>query len=404
MPAKNKSSAKKSKTTSAPASHVSLVAVTGLSPAILTETIWSLAKQHEIVPDRVVLITTSEGKRNLEDQLFTPADSWGGRTVWDLLRQELKVPDHKLRLDGYRIMTGAASPNSPAAELKDIRSESDNAAAADFILHQVRQEVLSSDHLIASIAGGRKTMGTLLYASMSLVARPTDWVTHVIVNAPFDEKLFPDFYFKTLNPINHERRHRTTGAMLSTHSSADAKIELARIPFVPLSIKFKELTATEQPRTFLQTVATISRGEQQKNNYTSLLSFDTERKRVIVDGREIEMENTDQVRLMQWLCDVQTEPWINHEDKKIDFTSAAEICKAWHGCSFDPHCIREDLRKFVKNLDARNLVTHADWPESIESKAFTRVLNQIRDDLGNDHPWKLAKRTLILPKFKVSKG
>ena len=69
----------------------------------------------------------------------------------------------------------------------DLRSEEDNAEAADFILGVICTVANAADHhLIASIAGGRKTMSALMYAAMSLVAKETDRVTHVLVNDPFD--------------------------------------------------------------------------------------------------------------------------------------------------------------------------------------------------------------------------
>jgi len=61
------------------------------------------------------------------------------------------------------VITGVEAEAQRSRELQDIRTPADNEAAADFLLEQVRTIVGNPDtQLIASIAGGRKTMGALL--------------------------------------------------------------------------------------------------------------------------------------------------------------------------------------------------------------------------------------------------
>jgi CRISPR-associated protein (TIGR02584 family) len=48
-----------------------LFALVGLSPAVLTETLWAWVHENpDDIPDRVVVVTTTEGRRILEQQLF----------------------------------------------------------------------------------------------------------------------------------------------------------------------------------------------------------------------------------------------------------------------------------------------------------------------------------------------
>lgn len=57
--------------------------------------------------------------------------------------------------------------------LDDIWEQEQNLAAAEFILGQVREHTNASDRLlIASLAGGRKTMSALLHAAVSHLGRP----------------------------------------------------------------------------------------------------------------------------------------------------------------------------------------------------------------------------------------
>ncbi len=390
----------KVKVASTPARKTTLIAVTGLSPAILTETVWALAKEHQILPDRVVLITTTQGKKNLKVELFTPQSEWSGMSVWEALRTEMGAPSEKLRIDGYRVMTSQATMNSPAPELEDICDDRDNAAAADYILNQVRTEVQSSDLLIASIAGGRKTMGTLLYAAMSLVARPEDWVTHVIVNDPFDKRLHPRFYFKPEKAIVHELRHE---GKTVPYSSQEAVIRLAKIPFVPLGNRFKDLAEHEQPSTFLETVSRIARQEINDTPYVASVSFDHDHKSLILDGNDnVEMENATHLNVFEWLCRVQDESWLPKQKKSGIFQSAVEFCKAWHGMGSEEGQVHKDWRDNLKKVAARHKGAVPSWVENLEARDFTKALARIRECVPSNHPWKqLPEKTLALPPLKL---
>ena len=56
--------------------RVVLVAGIGTSPAVLTETVWALAHQDEpVVPNEVVVITTSSGKDALRAAVMSGAPS-----------------------------------------------------------------------------------------------------------------------------------------------------------------------------------------------------------------------------------------------------------------------------------------------------------------------------------------
>jgi CRISPR-associated protein (TIGR02584 family) len=195
-----------------------LFAVSGMSPAIITETVWALAHEKPaIIPDRIVAVTTVAGRKAIERELFNAG-------TWDQLRDVLVAKriktDGKLRFgttaDDIRVFT-RADRSGRSRELDDIRTPADNEAAADFLLEQLRPFTENPDiRLVCSLAGGRKTMGALLYACVSLIGREDDRLTHVLVNEPFDDPRHqPRFYF----PTSRDRA---------------ARIELADVPFVPL--------------------------------------------------------------------------------------------------------------------------------------------------------------------------
>lgn len=219
---------------------VVLVAVTGMSPAILTETLWALAHRPEpVIPTRIVAITTAQGRQRLAT-LFQPTPSLKDQSPWDALRSALTRQGHditgRLRFgitgEDVSVITDIDPGSGATHELADIRSEGDHRAAADTILERVRSLASNPDvHLVGSIAGGRKTMGALLYAAFTLAARETDHLTHVLINEPFES--LTGFWFPT----------QPGGPLVardgSQHDPALAQVELADLSFVPLRNLFQ---------------------------------------------------------------------------------------------------------------------------------------------------------------------
>lgn len=221
-----------------------LLAVTGMSPAILTETLWALAHEPEpILPSRIYVVTTIAGRAELYDKLFEASPRFSGLSPWDCLRQCVDNSGCDLSArwrfgstgDDIRVITALDPKLRQSRELADIRTPSDNRAAADFLLDQIRGLVANPDvRLVVSLAGGRKTMGTLAYACMTLVGRDDDRITHVLVNEPFDT--LRDFWFPG-QPGGH-----LTDRQGAAFNPRAAQIELADVPFVPMRNLFhKEL-------------------------------------------------------------------------------------------------------------------------------------------------------------------
>ena len=206
-----------------------LFAVLGMSPSVLTETVWALAGEDPLhLPHRVVVLTTSAGRAVLERQLFA-ADKRGA-CGWERLRRALTARGCET---GDRLKFGLAADHvrlfpspSGAGDLADIATSADNLAAADFILRELRAFTENpATTVLASIAGGRKTMSALLMSCMSLLGREQDRVLHVLVNPPYDTPLDPPFLFPERNA---EHRSRDGGR----HRSDGARVDLIDVPFV----------------------------------------------------------------------------------------------------------------------------------------------------------------------------
>ena len=199
-----------------------LVAVTGLSPQIVTETLFALAvdpdpPQRLLEPTRIRLVTTEEGARHATPALLDPDRGWFHR-----LRSDYNLPEIEFAPEHITVLRdGDGQP------MNDIRSKEDNERAADGIIEFIRE--LSSDEASAlhvSIAGGRKTMGFYLGYALSLYGRAQDRLSHVLVNTPYESH--PDFFYPPpKSRIIQDQEGRS-------YDARDARVTLADIPFVRL--------------------------------------------------------------------------------------------------------------------------------------------------------------------------
>ena len=196
-----------------------LLAVSGLTPQIVTETLYALAADEHapFVPTEVHLITSAEGARRAELSLLSDDLGWFHR-----LCSDYHLPGVKFDRSHIHVMRDAHGQ-----PMNDIRSPADNRAAADFITAQVRSITADSGcALHASIAGGRKTMGFYLGYALSLFGRPQDRLSHVLVSEPFESSY--DFFY----PTPYSRVLQTRDGQLA--DTAMAQVTLAEIPFVSL--------------------------------------------------------------------------------------------------------------------------------------------------------------------------
>ena len=197
-----------------------LLAVTGLTPQIVTETLYALAVAQPTpwIPTEIRLITTAVGAQRARLSLLDPMKGQFHALCRDYgLTGKIAFPPENIMV----IRDAGGVP------LADIRTPQDNTLAADALLSEVR--ALCADDTCAlhvSIAGGRKTMGFFLGYALSLFGRSQDRLSHVLVNEPFESQR--EFYFPPAEPcVLH------TGEDRSIHT-ADAQVLLAEIPFVRL--------------------------------------------------------------------------------------------------------------------------------------------------------------------------
>jgi CRISPR-associated protein (TIGR02584 family) len=157
-----------------------LIVTGGMSPAIVTETLWALAAAREPAfwPDRVFVVVTAGAMERCRTSLLGPARKL------ELLSSELKRPSL------------ASATEIVSTDCTDIRSEEDAIAFGDAVCEVVQRET-RDEHAIVhlSLAGGRKTMSFHGGAAMTLFGRPQDELSHVLVHPAALERQEADFWW-----------------------------------------------------------------------------------------------------------------------------------------------------------------------------------------------------------------
>lgn len=192
-----------------------LVAVTGMSPQIVTETLYALVTQKKWVPHEIHVLTTLVGGRKIEETLL------GEKGYFQQFCREYELQEQpQFTQQSIHIIC-----DNNGQQLSDIRSVQDNDSAADMIVRFIHDLCLEDNHeLHVSIAGGRKSMGFYIGYALSLFGRKEDILSHVLVSEPFESSR--DFFY----PAKESRLITLNNG--EQKDMSQAQVILAEIPFV----------------------------------------------------------------------------------------------------------------------------------------------------------------------------
>lgn len=194
-----------------------LLVVTGLSPQVITETLFAMHQQGQVMPEEIHILTTAEGYQRVRLTLIN--DGWLARFYHDY-----QLPAAVFSKDHIHILQ-----QKDGTELADIRTQADNQDMADGITEWIRELTTNPEtKLHVSIAGGRKTMGFYAGYALSLYGRPQDCLSHVLVSADFESH--PQFFY----PTPYSQVIYANDPTRKPLDTKDAAIMLADIPFVRL--------------------------------------------------------------------------------------------------------------------------------------------------------------------------
>jgi len=197
-----------------------LFVVTGLTPAVVTESLYALAiaRKPAFIPTEIHVLTTGKGAELATRQLFAASGGHFHRIV----AEYPVLGDIRFKANHITVIK-----DQSGRVLDDITTLQENQDAADAITDAVRRYTLDENTALhVSLAGGRKTMGFFAGYALSLFGRPQDMLSHVLV--PPGVERHAEFYFPSTKQ----------GTLISADGeeivSATVDVLLAEIPVVRL--------------------------------------------------------------------------------------------------------------------------------------------------------------------------
>lgn len=267
--------------------HV-LIAILGITPAVLTEAVWALVKQRNIVPDEIVAFTTNKGKKRLSKDIIASG-------VWSRLVKALRDEGHnvkgKLKFDDEGSVYLFKDANRKPIE--DLRSREDNLEAANMMMKEIRVFAEDGDWVIhALLSGGRKTMTALFFSCMCLQARSCDRIYHVLASENYEKKLNPPFFFPEIG-VEHKYVDESSEKRTCRLRSEDAKIDLFEVPFVYMGEWAEQRCRAISKKLSYENLINDVQSSVNKELYPDRVILDFTYGRVEIDGKFFKLSSPD---------------------------------------------------------------------------------------------------------------
>ena len=260
-----------------------LLVASGMSPQVLTETLYALIHQEKpFIPDEIHLITTASGKEKALQTLLNKEYGYFYQFCRDYGFNEQAFPAENIH----------SIHNANGETLSDIKTVEENEWAADSIMALVRQLTSDPDATLhVSLAGGRKTMSYYTGYALSMFGRQQDQLSHVLVSEGYE---FSDaFYYPT--PSTHWIKSKSGELM----DAGRAEVVLAQIPFIRLR--------EGAPARFLQGVAGFSETVRRMamRDEPKVMELDINQRVVILSGIRFDLRDHELAFafLLMFVCD-----------------------------------------------------------------------------------------------------
>ncbi|SPD73007.1 conserved hypothetical protein [uncultured Desulfobacterium sp.] len=247
-----------------------LLAVTGLSPQVVTETLYALHQSDRRV-DAIHVITTRDGKDMIYSGLI------GGKNG-HYFRYLKEYGIDPAGIDFLHANVHVITDNH-GVEIQDIVNESDNEHLLKKCLELAFRFTREPETTVFfSVAGGRKTMSSCLTLAAQMYGRPQDRIYHVLVSPEFESNR--DFYYPPSESRQIELKDKQGNPFFK--DSMYAQVALIPIPFVSIRDHLSPdfLNEPKDPGTLM---LSLIREE------TSLLTINLRSRKIIYKKLELDM-------------------------------------------------------------------------------------------------------------------
>jgi CRISPR-associated protein Csx14 len=247
-----------------------LLAVVGLTPQVITETLFALHQEDRHV-DAIHIITTREGKEGINARLIAPGVGHYHRYL-----QEYSIAPDTIAFGPDNIHTVT---DDHGIELYDIAGEEENEWLLKKCLELAYGFTREPDTAVFfSIAGGRKTMSACLMIAAQFYGRPQDRVFHVLVSPEFESNR--DFFYPPRVSAAIELRDKAGQPYFK--ETRYAKINLVPLPFASIRDRLSDAMLKE-PKDPAGLLLSLIREQ------IPLLVIDLPQRKVIFKKREADM-------------------------------------------------------------------------------------------------------------------
>lgn len=294
-----------------------LLAVTGLSPQVITETLFALHQNQRKV-DAIHVVTTREGKEKINAGLLS-----GESGPYYQYLKEYSIDPATINFGHCNIHV---ITDGHGNEIPDIASEFDNERflkkCLDLTFHFTKD---AETAVFFSVAGGRKTMSSCLTLAAQMYGRPQDRLYHVLVSPEFESNR--DFFYPPKESRTIALRNNQHEAFYK--ETKYAQVNLIHIPFVSIreQLSADMLKEPKDPGTLM---LSLIREEQ------SRLCVDLVRKKIVYKNMEFDMMPT---RLALYAFFAQ---------RKKDCSKRAETCSDCADCFVDIQAIFENQPRITE--------------------------------------------------------
>lgn len=247
-----------------------LLAVVGLTPQVITETLFALHQEDRRV-DAIHVITTREGNKGINATLLSSGDGQYYRYLGEYGIDPGAIafgPDH------VHTVT-----DDNGIEVNDIDGEEENEWLLKKCLELAFRFTKEPDTAVFfSIAGGRKTMSACLMVAAQFYGRPQDRVYHCLVSPEFESNR--DFYYPPRASVTIELRNKEGQPYFK--ETKYAQVNLVSLPFVSIRYQLADAMLRE-PKDPAGLLLSMIREE------ISLLVIDLPQRKIVYKKREVDM-------------------------------------------------------------------------------------------------------------------
>ena len=221
-----------------------LLAAVGLSPQVVTETLFALHQQGRWI-DAIHIITTRLGKEQIHAHLLAPQDGQYTSYLY-----EYGIDSDSIDFNYSNIHT---IKDQNGIEIDDIYTEEHNEALLSLCLVLTYRFTAQEDSAVFfSVAGGRKTMSSCLTLAAQMYGRRQDRIYHVLITPEYESNR--DFYYppKESKPIPLKDKQGNPYLKETQYAS----VNLISLPFVSIRERLSSdmLKAPADPATLMMSL------------------------------------------------------------------------------------------------------------------------------------------------------